>query len=172
MNVRRWRRVTVLAVASVFMGVLLGGAIVAPHSPLARPSEAAVAVLGVGSAILQGSSLTSANTTCPTSGPLGGLNTTDSILIFVVTAIAGIGMGISIGWRWASGGGGGAGKVIEPPDPALNPQPLPPGDKLPGGSGGGDPPKSTAPPDPALNPQPLPPGFKPPGPSSGGDRPS
>jgi len=142
MHVRRWRRVTVLAVASVFLGVLLGGAIAAPHRPIARPGEAAVAVLGVGSAILRGSSPTSANTTCPASGPLGGLNTTDSILIFVVTAIAGIGLGIGIGWRWAPGtGGSGTGKVIEPPDPALNPQPLPPG-------------------------------FKPPGPSSGGDRPS
>lgn len=53
---------------------------------------------------------------CPVSGPLGGLNSVESVLAFVLAIAAGVGAGIVIGRRWgpssSSGtGGGGSGKI-------------------------------------------------------------
>jgi hypothetical protein len=120
---------------------------------------ASTAVSGA-SAGLHSFVVTAPNGSCPFSGPLSGLNTPETVGVLVVIAVAGMAAGVGIG-RLSYTSGGGAGKIkTEPPDPALNPQPLPPGIRPPE-------------PEPALNPQPLPPGFKPPPePSSGGDRPT
>jgi len=137
----------------------------------ARPL--AVAVLGA-AATVHGASLTSAgNASCPTSGPLGGLNDIEAGAVLAVTVLASLGVGIGLG-RWSRGVGpvgGGAGKTPEPLRPALNPQPLPPGIYAPGSGSGAGAGGGTATPD--LSPQPLPPGLKrPPGGTSGGDRPT
>jgi hypothetical protein len=156
---RRWREVLVLGVVVASLALLIVGTVTAPRGPVANAGRAAATALVAAGTGFHVSSASSPSGGCPASGPLGGLNTAESVLVLVVIALAGIGAGIGIGRLWTSSGGG-AGKVThEPPDPALNPQPLPPGFRPPE-------------PEPALNPQPLPPGFKPPGPSSGGDRPT
>jgi len=157
---RRWQ-VTVLALVVASIAILTVGTASALHEPSGDQAHSVAMALAVIATNLHASAATSAGS-CPASGPLGGLDTTDSVLVLVAIAVAGIGVGIAIGRVWASRStsGGGAGKVkTEPPDPALNPQPLPPGFRPPE-------------PEPALNPQPLPPGFKPPEPPSGGDRPT
>ena len=147
------------------LGAVVGLVVLLTVLPSVRPvgsdtgaSGQAYAGMGTG---LHAFALTAPSGTCPSSGPLGGLNTLESVVVLVLIAIAGVGAGIVIGRRWAlSKGGSGAGHgSTEPPDPALNPQPLPPGFRPPE-------------PQPALNPQPLPPGVKPPEPPTGGDRPT
>jgi hypothetical protein len=147
----------VMVAVGALVVVLLAVLFVRSNGPLAGAASTATAGASAG---LHSFALTApSNGSCPYSGPLGGLNTPEAVVVLVVIAAVGIGAGIAIG-RLGVTSGGGAGKVkSEPPDPALSPQPLPPGFRSPE-------------PEPALNPQPLPPGFKPPEPPPGGDRPT
>jgi hypothetical protein len=155
MNARR--QMAVMVAVGALVVVLLEVLLVRSNGPLAGAAGTAVAGASAG---LHSFGLTApSNGSCAYSGPLGGLNAPESVVVLVVIAAAGIGAGIAIG-RLGTPSGGGAGKVkAEPPDPCLNPQPLPPGFRPPE-------------PEPALNPQPLPPGFKPPEAPPGSDRPT
>ncbi len=170
----RWERLTVLAAAAMLSAFLFAGASLGGHGPLASFGGSTPVAFQV--ADWAGSVVSAPNNTCPTSGPLGGLSTTESALVFVVTGAAGIGVGIAIGRFSGAMRKAGGGNTPDSASPKLSwsggvgdPMARAGGASSTSGGGSG---KVAEPPDPALNPQPLPPGFKPPEPPPGGQPPT
>ena len=123
-----WRMAVLVGVATVAV-FLLAGAIGILHGVSASVAQSAGRAAGTG---LRDSAVTAPTNSCPSSGPLGGLNTGETVGLLVIIAIAGIGGGIVIG-RF------------------LNPQPLPPGVYMPrSGPSAGAAGKAPEPPDPAV----------------------
>jgi len=156
----KWRQAAVLAGVATVLAFLIAGATGALHG---APASAGRSTSGAVAAILRPFQTSAPAPTCAYSGPLGGLNGWEDGGLIAVILLGGVGIGwvarspVRLTTVGSSTKGGGSGRVMEPPDPALNPQPLPPGLYAPGSSGG-----PTGVLDPALNPQPLPPGMLPP----------
>lgn len=146
--VRLWR-IAVFAGLATALVLLIAAAVGAPHG---APASAVRSTLGAVTAAVSPSQTSAPAPSCPYSGPLGGLNTGETVGVLVVIAIAGIGGGIAIGRATLHGSGGGSGKVTATSERALNPQPLPPGRYAsspgPSGDGAG---KAAEPPDPAIH---------------------
>ena len=170
----RWKRLAVLTAVAMLSAFLLAAALPGGHGPLASSGRSTQGSLQVAFEHMAGSAGSAPNSTCPTSGPLGGLSTTESVLVFVVIGAAGIGVGIAIGrysgaTRKAGGGSTPGSESLKTSWGGSDGDPIARNAGASSTSGGGSG-KVTEPPDPALNPQPLPPGFKPPQPPPGADR--
>lgn len=122
-------RLAVILGGATVVGLLFVGAVEAWHGASASLDQPIAREVG---SSLRDSAATAPSGSCPVSGPLGGLNTPETIGVLAVIAIAGIGGGIAIG-RF------------------LNPQPLPPGVYLPrSGTSGETSGEAPEPPDPAI----------------------
>jgi len=157
--------------AAMVLALVVTIALVAAISPalLSGPTTTVTSIVLAGDRASSGLNPASAthatNSSCPTTGPLGSLDTVWTVVVLVVTALVGLCVGIGLG-RWSA-----PRKPLPPREPALNPQPLPPGIYAPGQGPGGEVGQGERTMTPALNPQPLPPGMhRPPETGPGGDQ--
>jgi len=162
----RWLRsiavVMVLMTALAFVAALSSAH---PSNPTAAGMTPALSLERSASGLLPTSLTHAGNNSCPTTGPLGSLNTVWTVVVLAATGLIGLGVGVGLG-RWTA-----PRKPPEPYRPALNPQPLPPGLYAPGQGPGGEVGRGGQTENPTLNPQPLPPGIKqPPEMGSGGNQ--
>lgn len=150
------RRGTVVGAGLVLvLGLCVFGLAAPSHTPGATALRSASSTLRAGAVTGPPGG---GNLSCPAQGPLGGYNLLDTEGLLSLIAVANLGVGILVGRAFAprTGGQGAGPEPEEPPEPALNPQPLPPGVR-PGrpSDGGEDRDDMLEPPDPALTARPF-----------------